>query len=381
MQNLLRGISFAVLSLLLISAATVRSQTTVFYTFSDGYLPHWNYNGTELYNCTGTHEYSLFTPANGLLQQRLSATPTCQAFFYGGSLPQGQSSGAGLDRWLPTYVEARLAVVGGLQQTSGSVGIPIMWLHTVGRSQLVVDLTTGTVGIEHAGGIAWTAVAGGLSMQHTYRIEMQPNAGIPTVTLLIDGITAVGPLLATIDWIYDGWGFGDGSPNVGDAIDIDWDYYAITQHPPGIGMANTATSMLFAYSNYALSKGNAAPGLAGPFRTSSLSGNGLTLEWSGTPGSPFALLLAPSLGQPRPFGCGGSLDIGTLPGFADIAIAFNPTIPVLGTLFTLSSSGFSLQQLAVPPLPTGTLLGAIQGVVFAPGPCGYKLTAAFELRS
>ena len=53
---------------------------------------------------------------------------------------------------------------------------------------------------------------------------------------------------------------------------------------------------------------------------------------------------------------------------------------MFGSLFTLSPAGYSQQSLAVPPAAAGSLLGAIQGVVFAPGGCGYKLTAAAELR-
>lgn len=359
---------------------TAGAQTRIF-PFSTFSLPHWNADRVDLYNCSGADEWRLFSQSNGTLHQRLTPYPTCQAFFGAGSLPQGITNSAGLDRSLPTYVEARLAVVGGLQATPSPGGIPIMWLHTIGKSALLVDVNTGTVGIEHAGGVVWTSVPGGIAAPHTYRMEVQPNAGNPTIQLWIDGATVAGPLAASIDWVYDGWAFGDGSLTPGDAIDIDWDYYSISQHPPGIGMPNTASAMLFAYQQHYPVKNEAAPGLPGPFRVARLAGNSMTLEWSGQPGSPFGLLLAPTPGLPRAFGCGGTLDIGTQPGFADVSVAFDPTIPVFGSLFTLSASGYSQQTLAVPSIPPGMLLGAIQGVVFAPGSCGYRLTAAFELRS
>lgn len=373
---------WTILSLLLANFAALRAQTTRYFTFSSNYLPNWVTNDIQIWNCSGVYEYSLFTPNSGLLQQRMSTNANCNAFFYGGALPGGLSSSAGLDRWLPTFVEARLAVVGGVQATTSPGGIPIFWLHTIGRSGLSVDLVAGAVGLQHGNGIAWTVPPGGITAPHTYRIEVQPNGGVPLVTLKIDGVPRLGPLPASVDWIYDGWAFGDGSVGPGDGIDIDWDYFSVSQHTPGIGMANTSAAMLFATvtSPAQTIASLAAPGLAGPFRVTGLSGNWLNLEWSGPPGAPFALLLAPSLGLPRPIGCGDTVDIGTLPGFADIAAVFNPTIPVFGSLFTLSPAGYSQQSLAVPPAAAGSLLGAIQGVVFAPGGCGYKLTAAAELR-
>ena len=207
--------------------------------------------------------------------------------------------------------------------------------------------------------------------------------------IAITGIGLVCPLgnslPAALDWIHDGWAFGDGSTGSA-AIDIDWDYFSIAQGAPGFGQANTAAAMLFVFEPYwfpGVFPMRGAPGQAGPFRIAGLN-NGLGLQWSGPGGAPFALLLAPTAGLPRPFGCGGNVDIGTAAGFADLAIAFDPTVPVFGSLFMLTGSGHSGQTLQLPSFPPGFLLGAIQGVVFQPpgtSGCGYRLTAAFELRT
>ena len=98
-----------VVSMPLLSAAAARAQTRIL-PFSTPSLPHWNADRVEIYNCSGLQEWQLFQSHNGMLQQRTSQDPTCQAFFGAGSLPLGITNNAGLDRWLPTFAEARFAV-------------------------------------------------------------------------------------------------------------------------------------------------------------------------------------------------------------------------------------------------------------------------------
>ena len=363
----------------LLTASQLAAQSTYYWTFNNGVLPHWTQQGVALLNCSGVPDYQVFSSPGGLLQQRTAANPTCSASFYGGSLPNGAPpTAAGLQPWLPTFAEARLRVLGGVFGTTGPSTVPILWLHAGGRSSLQVDLALGTIGVEHAGGVAWTLPPSGLGGMQTYSLEFAPNLGAPTIALRIDGALVIGPLPVALDWLYNGWGFGDGSSSNSIGIEIDWDHVSIVQQPPGIGQANSAEAMLFASSAYSSS---GAPGLSGPFRVQGLGGYQLALEWSGPPGAPFALIAAPTLGLPRPIGCGGTVDIGTAAGFADIAVVFDPTVPVFGSFFMLNASGYSYQYLQIPPLPPGLLLGAIQGAVFQSSACGLRMTAAFELRS
>lgn len=111
---------------------------------------------------------------------------------------------------------------------------------------------------------------------------------------------------------------------------------------------------------------------SGPFVVSLPAASTLTLTWSGPANQPLILAAGPANPAGTVVPCLGSVDIGTPPGFQDIAILFD------GSVFTLGPGGTTSQSFVLPALPIG-LITTIQGAVLQPAasPCSFVLTAAF----
>lgn len=229
--------------------------------------------------------------------------------------------------------------------------------------------TNGTAGFSTAAGETQVPVAGFVGQPHTFRMEYDPAP--PVVRFYVDGVLAVGPF-APLDTTFNGFYFGDPAGGANNNCDVDWDYVRIHNGPIGVGQRNSESAVL---------EVNRISGAArGPHVITGLSGQSLTLTWAGPPGMPYVLAAAQANPAHEQLGCIGRLDIG-IPPYLDLQFIFNGASPFFGPIFSLDACGTAMQTFTIPPLPPGTPLGNLQGLVIqAPGsPCPAFLTAAFYL--
>lgn len=331
--------------------------------------------GVLAFNPTGSPTTTLFNAACGVLHQNMTLNPNSGAGFYGGTFGAYPGAGPGMTAGAPSFIEASFRLTGGF---GGPGTIPnatgVMGMFPGASVQLLVNVVTGDVGIVTFTGPFWVTPPGTAFTRHTYRLQSYVLLGITHVDLNVDGGLFFGGV--TVPWTSsaDGFFFGDGAGSSSIAADLEWDYVSVGQTAQGPGQRNSVEASLFVNRSNTTHKGQ--QGLKGPFNTVVAPGSTVTLDWNGPAFAPFVLMAGPQNPANSNFGCIGSLDVATPPGYSDLSILFDPFNPIVGALFHLDACGKASQTFSVPWLAPFTPLANFQGGVFQPSGCALVLTAA-----
>ncbi len=333
--------------------------------------------GIGAFNATSTPTTSFFIAGCGTMIQQTVIDPTLGAGFYNGVFGAYPTVGTGLNPNLPAFIEGKFQFLGG---TGGPGTVPdstgLMGIFPGGGAQLIVNVVTGDVGLTTSSGILWTSPAGSAYSAHVYRIETIPTGSGPLARLFIDGGLVFGFTPVPTTTAINGFYMGDSAGSGFISTFVAWSYLSVGQSQPGPGQANSEEAALFV--NRASDTAVGQYGLRGPFNSVAPGLSTMTLEWNGPANAPYALFVGPQNPANSFFGCVGTLDIATPPGYADLQLLFDPFNPYTGFLFWLDGCGKAKQTFSVPPWLSGTPIGNFQGAVFQPSTssCPVVLTAA-----